>query len=172
MQYTLLKQSHMILISRLVGLDAFITALYLLFRVLGTFLQVSIVNNSLLLGISIFGIVFFILITFVETIMSTWVVLTWANEEWEIKEGIIYHRRGVFNIHEEAYSLQQVGSVTLNQDWLGKICNYGTIRVFSPLLRQEYYLMNIHNPKEIIKLLEDEISGENQDRRSNIILKR
>jgi len=162
----------MILITRLVGLDVFITILYLLFRILSTFLQMSIVNSSVIFGISIFGIVFFIVITMIEFIMIAWVILAWANEEWEIKEGVIYHRRGVFKMNEEAYSLQQVGSITMSQDWIGKLFNYGTIRIFSPLLKQEYYLMNLHNPRDIVRLFEDEISGENQERRSSIILKR
>ncbi|HVA96141.1 MAG TPA: hypothetical protein VND99_00655 [Candidatus Acidoferrales bacterium] len=55
------------------------------------------VSSSVLFGASIFGMAYFILITLVELTLGTWIVLSWANEEWEIKEGVIYHRRGILS---------------------------------------------------------------------------
>ncbi|HVA97028.1 MAG TPA: PH domain-containing protein [Candidatus Acidoferrales bacterium] len=172
MQYKLLRQSHLILVARLIGLDIIITILYLFFRISITVLQLLQVSTAGFYGVSIIDIVYFIIITVAELTLGTWIVLSWANEEWEIKEGVIFHRRGIFHMKEDAYSLKQIGSTTLNQGLLGKLFNYGTIKIFSPLLKQDYYLMNIHNPREIAKTLEDEVAGTNQKHGTNIFFKK
>jgi PH (Pleckstrin Homology) domain-containing protein len=167
-----MRQSHIILVLRLVGLDLLITVLYLLFRIPSTLLHMINVSNSFLLGVNIIGIAYFVVITLVEIVLSSWIVLSWANEEWEIKEGVIYHRRGVFRMHEDAYSLKQIASTTLRQGFIGKLFNYGTIRIFSPLLKQDYYLTNIHNPREIMRTLEDEVAGTTEKARSHVLYKK
>jgi len=75
-------------------------------------------------------------------------------------------------MREDAYSLKQISSTTLNQEFLGRLFNYGTIRIYSPILKQDYYLINVHKPNEIIKTLEDEISGSNQKHGSSILFKK
>lgn len=172
MQYKLLRQSHIMLVTRLLVLDVLITVLYLIFRTFTTLLHLFNISPAGFYGLSFIDIVYFIFITFAELTLGTWIVLSWANEEWEIKEGIIFHRRGIFHMREDAYSLKQIGSTTLNQGLLGKLFNYGTIRIFSPLLKQDYYLMNIHNPREIVKTLENEVAGINQNLSSNILFKK
>ena len=172
MQYKLLRQSHIVLIARLIGLDIVITILYVLFRTSITLLHLLHVNITDFYGVSIIDIIYFIIITIAELTLGTYIILSWANEEWEIKEGVIFHRVGILHMKEDAYSLKHIGSTTLNQGLLGKIFNYGTIKIFSPYLKRDYYLTNIPKPREIVKMLEDEVAGKNQKHGSNLLFKK
>lgn len=172
MPYKLLRQSHLVLAARLIGLDIIITILYLFFRTSITLLEFLHISVTNFYGVSFVDIIYFTISTLAELTLGTWIVLSWANEEWEIKERVIYHRRGFLHMKEDVYSLKQIGSTTLNQDLLGKLFNYGTIRIFSPLLKQDYYLMNIQNPRQIVKMLEDEVAGTSQKNGSHILFKK
>lgn len=160
------------LVTRLVVLDILITVSYVLFRIFTTLLHLLNINALGFYGVSMMDIIYFAIITVAELTLGVWLVLSWANEEWEIKEGVIYHRRGIFHMKEDAYSLKQIGSTTLHQGLLGRLFNYGTIRIFSPLLKQDYYLMNIQNPREIVKMLEDEVAGTNKKHDAHILFKK
>lgn len=49
------------------------------------------------------------------------------------------------NIREEGYSLRGVEAGKVRQGLLGRLLNFGTVSVFSPVLKKEYFLYDIPN---------------------------
>jgi uncharacterized membrane protein YdbT with pleckstrin-like domain len=157
------RQSHVILAIKLLLLEVVLFLLYLVIRVPKTLLVISIASQDTLAIANWIGIIWFLIITLFELSIAVVVILQWASEEYEIEEGLLYHRRGVFQRSEEGFSLRELGSATLNQTLMGRILGYGTIRFYSPIVKQEFYLHNIHNPQEKLSLIEnalkEKISG-------------
>lgn len=153
------KPTKFLLIIRLLVLELIIVFLYLLIRIPKSFVFFVNFDPSIFSQVYWLGTLYFLFLSLAELILVCIIVLNWANEVWEIRQGILFHRRGIFKLIEDTYSLKNIGSVTISQSFLGRLLNYGTIVVYSPILKQEFFITNIENPKKFVKTLEDEISG-------------
>jgi uncharacterized membrane protein YdbT with pleckstrin-like domain len=158
------RQSHFILAIRLLALEVVLFFLYLVVRIPKTLLVSSLNSVDLVSAANWIGILWFFLITIFELALAVMVIMQWASEEYEIKEGVIYHRRGIFQRDEDGYSLRDLGSATLSQSVMGRIFGFGTIRFFSPMLKHEFYLHNVHNPQEKLSSIENVLKEKNTGR--------
>jgi hypothetical protein len=135
--------------------------LYLIIRIPKTLLLSPLLNLSQNNLLNLGGIIYFSLLSLFELFLVLQVVLNWANEEYEIREGSVIHRKGIFRLREEIFTLRNLASSRISQNFFGKLFNYGTITLSSPLLKQDVYLVNIHDPKKIITSLEDNLEDKN-----------
>jgi uncharacterized membrane protein YdbT with pleckstrin-like domain len=148
----------MILIGDLIILELFLIMFYLLFRLPFTYFFSGLSSFELENLGNLFGVLYYILLSLIELFLILLVTLRWTSEEYEIRNDTIVHRIGILKTMEETYSLRNLGNAAISQGVLGKIFNFGTIRIFSPLLKQEYFINNVHNPKQILESLEDDLS--------------
>lgn len=163
------RKSHILLLGDLIILELLLIFLYLIFRFSSTFL-LNIIGLSGLDDVNnFFGIIYFIILSLFELILISIVALRWASEEYEVRDDTIVHRKGVLKTTEENYSLRNLGNATISQGIIGRIFNFGTIKIYSPLLKQEYFITNVHNPKQILTTLEDDLSEKGK---SETIIKR
>lgn len=158
---TFLRKSHIFLISRLIALEIILSIVYLLVRIPKSFIFSSGLSLSDNQFLSIVGVLYFITLSIIELILVLKVTLDWVNEEFEIREESLVHRRGIFHLTQETYTLRQLGSANIYQGFVGRILNYGTIVIASPILKKDVFLTDIHNPQQVIKLLEDNIERSN-----------
>jgi uncharacterized membrane protein YdbT with pleckstrin-like domain len=135
--------------------------LYLIIRIPKSLLLSPLLNSSQNNFLNIGGIIYFSLISLFELFLVLQVVLNWTNEEYEIREGSVIHRKGIFRLREEIFTLRNLASSRISQNFFGKLFNFGTITLSSPLLKQDVYLINIHDPKKIITSLEDNLEDKN-----------
>ena len=56
----------------------------------------------------------------------------------------------------------------MNQSFIGKLFNFGTIKFFSPVLKQEYFLTNVSNPINLKNAIEDLVDSEKSERSKKI----
>lgn len=154
----IIRQSHVVLIVRLIGVEILLASIYLLVRipktVLISFLSDATQNSTL----NFISVGYFIALSLLEMALVLKVALGWANNVYEIRDDSIIHRHGVFTLREDAYTLRNLGSATIQQDFWGKLFNYGTIILSSPILKHEFFLTDIHNPKNIAKTFDDNIA--------------
>ena len=81
------------------------------------------------------------------------IILKWHFEYIEItKEAIIKHK-GIFYKKEEIFACNYIESITLNQDFIGMMFNYGTLKLFDPVLKEPIYLYNIASPKKYSEVI-------------------
>ena len=82
------------------------------------------------------------------------IILKWYFEYIEITRSAIIKHKGILSKKEETFACNFIETITLNQDFLGMVFNYGTLELFDPALKKPIYLFNIASPKkysEVIK---------------------
>lgn len=151
------RQSHFLLIARLVFAELIIMVINLLLTYTHFFSVNFFAQTDAVQTITLANFFLFACISLFELGLLVYVTLTWANNEYEIRAGSIRHKHGILHIREELYSLRNLGSITITQTLLGRLLNYGSIHAYSPILKQDIHLMNIHNPVDMAKHIEDDV---------------
>ena len=152
-----IRKSHMVLIMKLLKLEVLLMLLYTSIK---AFKPAFVGFESIFFeSFYWYGVIFYLVLTGFELVLTTVIVLLWAFETYEVRDGFVVHSCGLFRLKEEVFSLDNVGSVSTKQGFFQRLFNYGTIGIFSPILKKEFFLDKIHNPKEAVKLLESYISN-------------
>ena len=82
-------------------------------------------------------------------------IVSWMNDFYEIKSGEVMRKTGIFRRREQTFSLKNIEVIDLYQGFLGKMLEYGTIRLFSPFANTEFYFYHIPDPKKYIEVLRE-----------------
>jgi uncharacterized membrane protein YdbT with pleckstrin-like domain len=72
--------------------------------------------------------------------------LRWKNEEYIVTTRRVIHSRGVMSKKILDSSLSKINDVVLEQSWMGRMMNYGTIRILTASDEVINALINIYNP--------------------------
>jgi uncharacterized membrane protein YdbT with pleckstrin-like domain len=102
-------------------------------------------------------------IRIVELFSLVWITLVWASVRYSISDQQIITESGVFFDSEKVYLIDNIESVKLNRGFLGMLCNYGTIRLYAPTLKEQIFLRNIPQSRQLSKLLTKYISRHHKD---------
>ncbi len=119
------------------------------------------------IGLPILGLIFLFQIT-----LMVYGVLQWLNEYYEITTKMVYHKKGLVFRSIQKYPLEAVKYISLDQDFLGKIFNYGTIMLYDQRREKRLDLYLIHNPIRYMEVFEKIAPALAQDQhilRQNII---
>ena len=81
-------------------------------------------------------------------------VLQWLNEYYEINPQCVIHRKGLIFKKEEKCALENIVYISLKQDMLGRLLNYGTITLYDFQRTPNMDLYLIHNPLKHLDVLE------------------
>lgn len=95
------------------------------------------------MGSSITAIVVIQCINLIATIFLT---LHWVKTIYVIRPKSITEHTGIVAFVENEYSTERVESVNVKQSIFGKIFNYGTIQIFSPVQKADFNLEDIPHP--------------------------
>jgi len=82
------------------------------------------------------------------------IILKWHFEYTEITKNAIIKHTGILYKKEETFSCNLIETITLNQNFLGMLFDYGTLELLDPALKESICLYNIASPKkysEVIK---------------------
>ncbi len=163
------RQSHYILVFRLILIEIILAGLYLVIRIPKTYLLSPSVSSSSSDFLNAAGFIYFLFLSLIELFLVVHTVLRWANEIYVVRGDSILHRRGIFTMKEDNITLQNMGSATIEQGILGKMLHYGTISVYSPVLKQEFKIENIPHPEQLVQTLYGQM--ESQSEKNSIIRK-
>lgn len=78
----------------------------------------------------------------------------WYFEYYVIMPAEILHRRGIFARDEQLYPYENIQTLTVHQSLLGRMLNYGTVRIYIPTLGQELRFDEIPSPEQFIEAVE------------------
>ncbi len=112
------------------------------------------------------GVLFFSILT-VKFILNMFVITAWINEYYEITPTKLIHRRGFIFKHEDSFQYTNIRKIMLQQGFIGKFLNYGSIEFLDYADKHYYTLYFIHNPLRYYRLLNDIVP--NHDNVSNTI---
>lgn len=140
----------------------FVLALRILFLQFSIAVASILINILLVLLVRAGGSDGFLIITLavshvllqtLDAILLVILVLRWVNTEYVITGSEILVRTGILNIQTTRYRKDKIEYVEVDQSLIGKLLNYGTIRVYNPFLKEEVRLRNIPNPYRYSKLI-------------------
>lgn len=101
---------------------------------------------------SFFGFAFLFLV-FAKIYITIYIILDWVNMYYEVNGEYIYIRKGVIWTTEQKFAIENFGDVTLEQNLMGRIFNFGNIRIFDKELKRDFLLYLIHNPNKYYEIL-------------------
>ncbi len=140
------RKSVSLLIMRIVFIEVFLEAVYLLTRVV---IDTTMSETSwplLFLGFAA-----------VQLVVLIWLVLRWSNEYYQISADELRHCRGVINKHVDAYPYNNLQSIKVYQGLLGRILGFGKISVFVPTLGSNLDFTEIPHPEQFATTLKNAI---------------
>lgn len=79
------------------------------------------------------------------------IVLTWVSTIYYVTDKYIMKHEGIFSLREKIYDLKHVLSVTVQQDMIAKIFNYGDIHIRTSGLgstTEDIYITGVSNPEK------------------------
>lgn len=101
------------------------------------FFNLSNQGLSILFTINTLALIIYFVTKVFFVIFAT---LRFINNYYEIGPEEIISKSGIFSHKERTFYLKNVDSVTINQSFWGKMLNYGTVRLFNPVLNQYFWL--------------------------------
>ncbi len=113
------------------------------------------VQNQLGGWILYVNIPYFVGIVLLKTFVMLFIILQWLEEYYEINPKYVIHKKGFIFRKEEKYLLTHLGKVKLEQGVLGRIFNYGNVKIFNWALEKDVTLYLIHNPTKAMRILEE-----------------
>ncbi|MBI2617571.1 PH domain-containing protein [Candidatus Gottesmanbacteria bacterium] len=147
----ILRQSVICLSIRLIVLQLLFTTLYILILLPVNILSLS--PQIRLLSYPVISIAFILVLVF-QLYLTLKIILNWLGEYYIVGSREIIFRTGIIDHKEKIYSLSHIESITYNQNFWERLFNYGTIRLFNPVLKQHIHLDCIKNPGKYVRVLE------------------
>ncbi len=138
----IIRQTTFFLVLRIVISEILIMALHFGFRILLD--QIASLFSFQITYQILTAEVF--LIQVLNLLLLLTVILSWTNETYTLNPKEVIIKKGIFSSRSVTYELANLQSMTINQTFIGKLFNYGSIKLFNPVLREEVYLLNIPNP--------------------------
>lgn len=148
--YLNIRQSIVILISKLVTIDLLLAVIFISFNFL------LIQGEEFVYGLSLNFLLFLVifgLIGLFKIFLTIYVVLKWLVEYYEITPEYIAHKHGIFFKKQEMYRLDLVRRMDVQESLLGEIFNFGTITLYDMRLNKFLDLYLIHNSRRYAKVL-------------------
>lgn len=145
------RQSIFFLLLKLLFLETVASTLIIGFHL---FLSTSNLQNISQNTMDIFNIPLFIILVVLKTIFVIYVIVAWLEEYYEITPIEVVHRKGFIFKREERYTLEHIGSITLEQGILGRIFNFGSLKLFDWALEKNINIYLIHSPLKYHSILE------------------
>lgn len=142
-QYTyVLRQSTVMLITRLLICEIVVMILHygIRFAIAQYFDFFSMKPSILVMTTEI------ILIQLLNLYILLAVILTWIGEQYILNPKEVIIKNGVLNTKLVTYEIANLQSMTISQNILQKIFNFGSIRLFNPVLKEEIYISNVPEP--------------------------
>lgn len=145
-----IRQSIVILLAKLVLIDVtFAVIILLLYSLILQGYQIFQINMNNLL---VFACMLVIVGIF-KIATSVFIVLLWLNEYYEITNENIVHKKGIFFKKSEAYDLEKIRVLDVQDSFLGEMFNFATITLYDIRLEKLLNLYLIHNPLRYAKVL-------------------
>lgn len=146
----ILRHSVFLLILNLISIEFLFDSFYFVLKVLPIPLNLSLPFQNQLWPIyfGIFGVLLLL-----KIILMVFAAIQWVTSSYEIRSNEIRYRYGIFSHHEKMFLCSHTQEVTYTQGLLGRLFNFGSIEVYSPVIKDRIYLASIPNPQKYAELI-------------------
>jgi uncharacterized membrane protein YdbT with pleckstrin-like domain len=158
-----IRKSLTLVMLRVFLLQLLVVVIYLVIRLPKTYILARLLDEPDYHYLNFWlGIAVFCAIIVIQTALLATIILRWFNEYYVFKENTIVHTKGIFTQRNDIYSLRTIEAASVHQTILGRLLGYGTIRIYSPVLKKEYFLHEIPNPHEMKDVILSLLSGKGE----------
>lgn len=112
----------------------------------------SVGDIEILYNFKIVMILVFLLIGEVFTLI---IIARWVTEFYVIKNDSLTYRMGIFFKQKRVLLIRQIVEVVLIQNLVGRVFNYGTIKVITSQALEGVYIKRVENPNKYFKVLRE-----------------
>lgn len=162
-----IRKSTAIMFIRLVTFEILSGILYVLLRLGLKYFDIQFDSELSLTPLALVKSLFFMV---VEIGVAGYVILQWVNNYYILNSKELRYVTGILSKREMNYSLKNIQSVSFEQGLVGRILNYGSVKIFSPALQQELFLTEVSNPSKIVDNIKDVLDKSNN--KAQFILRR
>jgi len=145
----IIRHSPIVLLYRILALTAGISLAYTLFELADTYTRIPLLP----VHPNMKPLVIFAGTMTIETVAMAILFLQWAYKTFELRTTELIFQKGIFYKNRTIHSLVNIQSVESEQSFLGIIFNYGSIKLYNPLLRQEIHMRYIPDPEKYAQAL-------------------
>lgn len=86
------------------------------------------------------------------------IISLWINEGISVDNDEITYKNGVFNSKVSTYPYANIQRVTVEQSVIGKMFNFGTINLYTPLLGQDLVFHEMPSPHELAAIIKQKLN--------------
>lgn len=151
---TIIRKSFILLIFRIIVAELLLESIYVAWRIGIYMIPISPELQSTL---NIWTTVLFVIITVIQLILLVVILLRWLNEYYELQRDEIIVWNGVLTRKGRSYPYTNIQSISVDQDILGRLFNYGTVMIYVPALGQELHFEEVPKPYEFIEIIKNNI---------------
>lgn len=144
-EHQLVRRSTAVLLFKIVLAELLAEIIYLSISALLSFSTL----NSTTVNVDALRIATNLIMTMVAVGLFATIILNWVNEGITIDDEEIAHKRGVLKSSVSTYPYTNIQRVTVEQSVIGKLFNFGTINLYTPLLGQDLVFHEMPNPHEL-----------------------
>lgn len=149
-----LRQSTSLLIAKIFATELILSLIH-------TFVKYFLVDSASIINLQptfVISTTLFLLFQILNFYYIISIVLSWAMESYSLKATEVVIQTGIFSKQVNSYELANLQSIKLEQDPIGRLLNFGTVRLYDPTLQYDIYLKNISNPNYYIQLIKTQKS--------------
>ncbi|HUN03795.1 MAG TPA: putative DNA binding domain-containing protein [Niabella sp.] len=146
-----IRKSLYILFRNLLGGVLLALLLIILLMVLKHYISSTLILSHwqvLLIDLSVFALPIVLAL-----FMLIYSLVNWGAESHTIEKDHIVCKSGIFNIREANYSIKQIDSVVIKQNFLEKIFNSGSIELKIKKSKENILLRNVLDPETLVTYL-------------------
>lgn len=158
------RQSISVLIFRIILIEVIAAVGVILFHTVILSTEVRDLATEVNQDLVLFNIPLFIFLVVLKTALVLFVVVQWLNEYYEITPKELIHRKGLIFRSEQRYKLEHLGSLKIEQGILGRLFNYGNLRLYNWALEKDFLMYLIHNPNKHKHILETLIPSADEEK--------
>jgi uncharacterized membrane protein YdbT with pleckstrin-like domain len=137
-------KNSVVLLLQLIGMMLAIDIAFVLFYIFfSIYVAPTALTQALIVTLYIAKYIFQMVVVFR-------LIVIWANELYYLNGGHIICREGLFTMREKIYECKNIRSISVYQSLLGRLFNYGNLKVqitASGGYNEEFHILNVSDPK-------------------------
>jgi len=144
------RQSPVLLIARIVMSEIVIMILHYFIRFIldQIFLFLNAKQSILIITIEV------IIIQILNIYILLVAILTWLNKHYIFNPKEVIIKTGIINTKSTTYEIANLQSMSILQNVVQKIFNFGSIKLYNPVLREEIYISDISDPHKYGEIIQ------------------
>lgn len=141
--YTI-RKTPMLLVARIMMIEIIVMIVHYFLRLLiyAIARQLNVQATVPILTLELVGV------QILNVVLLVMGVASWLNELYILHPKELVVKRGVLSSQATTYEFANLQSMTIAQTIWGKLFNYGNIRLYNPVLREEVIMSHISSPQQ------------------------